>query len=104
MCSGSEAPGMSTVPRGNSGSVSATRLRYGAAQLLARRPEYREGVGHVEGPVAEPEERGGTSAWRGGRGALAGGLQEPAPGEYALQVGRGHGVAERGHIEPAQLG
>src|ERR1700759_4062289 len=82
MCSGSDAPGSSTVPRGKRGRVSATptTLRsLGAVRRTANGPPGSAGRGR--------------RAPRRGRG-----------GSPPRQVGRRDRVAERGAAQGAQLG
>src|SRR5690606_7244011 len=110
MCSGSVAPGSSTVPSGNSGSVSATPLRYVAAGRFARsaggpgRAQNGERVGDAQGALGEAEDRGGTAARGARRRHLAGGFEDLAPGQHALQVRRRHRVAQRRGVQVAQGG
>ena len=105
MCSGSEAPGIRTVPRGNIGRVSATSStvrRPGACSPGGRRTAKASVTRRVR--AGEPEERGRPSTGRTRAGHSAGRLQETAAGEHALQVGGRHRVPERGGVQLAQRG
>ena len=69
----------------------------------ARGAEDREGVGDLQLPRAEAEERSRTAARRAGGAPAAGGLEHVPPQEDALQVRRRDVVAERGGVDLAEL-
>src|SRR5918995_5581791 len=115
MCSGSDAPGSSTVPRGNRGTVSTTaltlRLRRPRRRVaprrasagLAGRAQRGERVGDPQDVLGEAEDRGRAPARGAGGGGPTGGDEDAAAGQDTLQVGGRDAVPEGGGVEVAQL-
>ncbi len=81
----------------------SARSRRGGRCLAPRGTQHRELVGDLEVVRAEAEHLGRPAAAASGRPPLAGRLEHASTEEDALEVGRGHLVAERRCVQLAEL-